>query len=249
MRRISVCIAVLGCLCWAHAGCADNAARSLVEKAIEAQGGKKALARAKIMRTVTEGTASFFPNAPETPVTVEELYSRPDKYKSTITMTVQGTTLTMVQVLNGDQAFAVFNGMVTDLPPEAQAELKAQDYSDKVTRLMFLDEPGVELSLAGEEDVEGKPAAAVLVKAEGQREVKLYFDKESRLLVKAAFKASVPGAGQVHQEVLFSDYQEQEGFKYPARVVVRHDGRKVIDGKVTKLELLEKIDDKEFARP
>ena len=104
-------------------------------------------------------------------------------------------------------------------------------------------------SLADEVEVDGKPAAGVLVKAAGQRDVTLYFDKESGLLVKAAFKANIPMQGETDQEVLFSDYQEQNGLKLPRKVVVLQGGRKIVETKVVKVELLDKVDDKEFAKP
>ncbi len=249
MRRLIVCLAVVGSLWCAQASRAQDEARALVERGIKAQGGPEALAKVKVMRSVTEGTAAFIPNLPESPVTVEEFYSRPDKFKSVITMKANNMEVSFSQVINGDDAWMVINGMVIDLPPDALAEIKSQAHTDMVTSLSFLDKPGVKLSLAGEQDVEGKPAAGVLVKLEGQRDVTLYFDKESGLLVKAVFKTMVPMVGEATQEIFWSEYQEQDGVKYASKIQVRQNGRKVLDGKVTKVELLEKIDDKEFARP
>lgn len=180
---------------------------------------------------------------------IEELYHRPGKFKTVITMKAANMDVSFSQVINGDDAWMVINGMVIDLPAETLAELKAQAHTDLVTSLSFLDKPGVKLSLAGEQDVEGKPAAGVLVQVEGQRDVTLYFDKQSGLLVKAVFKTMVPMMGEATQEIFWSEYKDQDGVKYASKIQIRQNGRKVMDGKVTKVELLEKIDDKEFARP
>ena len=249
MRRIAIHLAVVGCLWTAAAAWAQDAARAVVEKGIKAVGGPAALAKAKKMRSVSEGKAVFVPDAPETDVKVEELYSRPDKYKMAMSMQLQGMNFSMVQVVNGDTAWMTINGMEFPLPPESEKELKSQSYTDQVTSLTFLGNLEVELSLADEVQVDGKPAVGVLVKSPNQREVTLYFDKESGLLVKAAFKANVPNVGEVSQEVLFSDYQEQDGLKLPRKVAIVQNGRKIIDTKVTKLEFLSEVDDKEFARP
>lgn len=249
MRRLIVFLAVVGYLWSAQASQAQEEARALVERGITALGGPEALAKTKVMRSVTEGMAAFIPNLPESPVTVEEFYSRPDKFKIVITMKAGNMDVSFTQVINGDDAWMVFNGMVVELPPDALAEMKAQAHTDLVTNLSFLDKPGVKLSLAGEQDVEGKPAAGVLVKLEGQRDVTLYFDKESSLLVKAVFKTMVPMTGEATQEIVWSEYKDQDGVKYASKIQMRQNGRKVLDGKVTKVELLEKIDDKEFARP
>jgi hypothetical protein len=249
MRCMIVILTVLASLFSAAPALAEDAARAIVERGIKAQGGPEALAKAKMVRIVSEGTASFIPNTPQAPVKVEELYSRPEKYKSTISMQVQGMNLSFVQAVNGDEAWMSVNGMLIPLPPEGEKEMKAQLHTDQVTSLTFLGNLQAELSLADEVVIDGKPAVGVLVKSAGQRDVTLYFDKESGLLVKATFKANIPTQGETDQEVLFSDYQDQNGLKLPRKVVVLQGGRKIVETKVVKVELLDKVDDKEFAKP
>src|SRR5438445_725224 len=81
-------------------------------------------------------------------------------------------------------------------------------------RLGFVKEKGVELSSLAETKVDGKPAVGVVVKSKGHRDVKLYFDKASGLLVKREHPVVDPSTGkEVVQEVLFRDYQDKDGLK------------------------------------
>src|SRR5207245_7581024 len=108
-------------------------------------------------------------------------------------------------------------------------------------------EKDVEISTIDPIDVDGKPAVGVLVKPKGHREVKLYFDKTSGLLVKREHRLLDPSSGkEILQEVVFSDYQEKDGLKHYRKIVASRDHKKVIDARVTELALFDKLDDKIF---
>jgi hypothetical protein len=51
------------------------------------------------------------------------------------------------------------------------------------------------------------------------------------------------------QEVVFSDYQEKDGLKHYKAITAYRDGQKLIEAKVTEIELLQKLDEKVFAKP
>ena len=111
-------------------------------------------------------------------------------------------------------------------------------------------EKQIELSVLEEIKIDGKPAVGVLVKSMGKRDVKLYFDKASGLLVKLEHQVLDPASGkEVRQEVIFSDYQQSDGLKHYKKIVALRDGKKVIDAKVTEMEFFRKLDEKVFAKP
>jgi hypothetical protein len=117
-------------------------------------------------------------------------------------------------------------------------------------RLSFLNEKGIELSALDETKVDDKPALGILVKSMGHRDVKLYFDKSSGLLVKRQQNVLDPTSGkEVSQEVLFSDYQDKDGVKHYRKITAYRDGKKIIDAKVVELEFFDKLEDKVFSRP
>src|SRR5436853_6227629 len=104
--------------------------------------------------------------------------------------------------------------------------MKEQKYAEDLDRLGFLNEKGMELSALDETKVDGKPAVGVRVKSKGHRDVQLYFDKSSGLLVKRQYKVLDPGSGQeVSQEVVFGDYQDKDGVKHYRKIAAYRDGK------------------------
>src|SRR5262249_7286105 len=131
-----------------------------------------------------EGTANIVPGQPDLPFTVEDIWQMPNRYKTTSTFQFQGMKISQTQVIDGEQGWASGNGQTQDLPKEALVEIKEQKYAEDLDRFGFLKEKGFELSVLNEIKVDEKPAVGVLVKSMGHRDVKLYFDKTSGLLVK-----------------------------------------------------------------
>jgi hypothetical protein len=192
----------------------------------------------------------LIPGQPNFPITIEDIWKMPGRYKSTSSFQLKGNAVTLTQTIDGDTGWAQFNGPTTDLPKEALAEMKEQKYAEDFDRLNFLNEKGIELSTLEETQVDGKPAVGVLVKSKGHRDVKLYFDKSSALLVKRRQNVFDPASGkEVSQEVLFSDYQDKDGVKHYRKITAYRDGKKIIEAKVVELEFFDKLEDKVFARP
>src|SRR5437899_8827181 len=145
-----------------------------------------------------------------------------------------GNAVTQTQTMDGDTGWAQFNGQTQDLPKEALAELKEQKYAEDLDRLNFLNEKGIELSAPDEIKVDGKPTVGVLVKSKGHRDVKLYFDKSSGLLVKRQHNVLDATSGkEVSQEVLLSDFQDKDAVQHYRKIVACRDGKKLFEGTVT----------------
>ena len=129
-------------------------------------------------------------------------------------------------------------------------QMKEQKYAEDLDRLSFLNEKVIELSPLEETKIDNKPAVGVFVKSKGHRDVKLYFDKSSGLLVKRQHNVLDPVSGkEVSQEVLFSDFQDKDGVKHYRKIAAYRGGKKLFEGKVTELEFFDKLEDKVFARP
>jgi hypothetical protein len=102
----------------------------------------------------------------------------------------------------------------------------------------------------GEHKVKGKTALEVKVASKGQKDIKLYFDKESLLLV----KVSRPGLNLltmmvVLQEEYYSDYRLVDGVKQPHHFVVYQDGNKFLEGDVTQYTFVPSFEEKLFTPP
>jgi hypothetical protein len=228
----------------------DEAARGVVEKAIRAQGGADKVAKLRAMRIKVEGTMSLVPGQAATPFALEDWWQMPDQYKTTSRFELAGKKVSQAQAIDGEAGWMQLDGVTQDMPKEAIAEMREQKYAEDLDRLGFLADKGIDLTALGESKVGGRAAVGVLVKSKGHRDVTLWFDKESGLLVKREHRVLDSGTGkEVAQEVVFSDYRETDGVKHYRALTAYRDGQKVIEAKVREVEFFDKLDKKVFAKP
>jgi hypothetical protein len=88
------------------------------------------------------------------------------------------------------------------------------------------------------------------VTSEGHKDLSLYFDRASGLLVKVERQAlDSQTMEEVAEERILQDYQDVEGIKAPKRVLINRAGKKFVEAEVIEVKMLEKVDDSEFAKP
>jgi len=145
-----------------------------------------------------------------------------------MTVAVQGQTIDLLIILNGEKLWFLANGQLQESPPPQLTEMLTEmnrTWATSLTPLLASDE--FQLATAKEKVVNGKPAAGVAVRNGKRPVVTLYFDKETGLLVKR--EATVKDLGtdekEVLEEAVVSDYKEAGGRKYHTRVVVTRDGK------------------------
>ena len=244
------CAAVALAVVVAPALASDDAARSVIEKAIKAQGGADKVARLRTMRIKAEGTISLVPGQPGSPFVIEDWWQMPDRYKTTSRFELIGKKVSQTQALDGETGWMQSNGVIIDMPKEAVAEMREQKYAEDLDRLGFLNDKRIGLTALGESKVGRRTAVGVLIKSMGHRDVKLWFDKANGLLVKREQWVLDSGAGkEVAQEVLFGDYRETDGVKHYRALTAYRDGKKIIEVKVREIEFFDKLDKKVFAKP
>jgi hypothetical protein len=79
--------------------------------------------------------------------------------------------------------------------------------------------------------------------------LRLYFDQQTALLIKAEHLLDGPAGQDVRQEAFYSDYREMGGYLRPGKVTVHRDGRKVMDAELIQAQRQDRIDPAEFTRP
>jgi hypothetical protein len=224
-------------------------AKALVEKGIKAQGGADKLAKLKAGRLKAKGKGDF-PMIGEQEFTIEDTWQGPEHYKTVIEMNVGGQAVKITQTLNGKEGWMAVNEMVMDTPAKELEEFKEQAYAENLDRLAFLKEEGYKLEVLKEIKVDDKPAVGVSVAAKRHRDVKLYFDKDSGLLVKREHEVLDESGNKVNQEVFFSDYKDKDGLKNAHKLVVHRSGKKFLEAEATDIEFFDKkLDDDFFAKP
>jgi outer membrane lipoprotein-sorting protein len=251
MRRV-VCLATVLALAASGAARADEPARlkAIIDKAIKASGGEAKLARLK--GETFKGKGKYYGMGEGIDYTGEWSVQPPGKMRVHIESTAGGQTFTFLRVLNGDKLWTkIGDEKAEEAGKDETAEAKEEAYAGWVATLLPLREKGFMLSSLAEVKVNGKPAVGVQVSHKGHRDVRLFFDKETGLLVKSETTVKDPrGGGQEQtQEAIYSDHKDVDGVKHPMKVVINRDGKKYVDLEVTEIERKDKIDDSVFAKP
>jgi hypothetical protein len=225
-------------------------ARKVVERAIKASGGGKNLT--KFRATTVKFKGKFYQNDSGVAYTGEIVAQYPGQQKLTINFEMGGMAVTFTRVVNKDKGWTKINTMeATALGKAELAEEKEQMYARSLGTLLPLREKGVQLSPVGEVQVGKHNAVGVKVSRKGHRDVNLYFDKKTGLLLKSEtiVKAMETGS-EVSFEAFYDNYKEVEGIKRPSKMQMKMDGKKYVDiDETTDVTVHDKLDDSEFAKP
>jgi hypothetical protein len=137
-----------------------------------------------------------------------------------------------------------------ELEGEMGDEVQFQLYTEGLTRLIPLKDKAFTLAPAGEIMVHDKPAFGFKVSRKNQRDVNLFFDKATGMLVKIQSRGKDPALGQeFDQEILFSDYKDTPAGQRPAKVVIKRDGNVYLEAQYFDFNASEKPDDSQFEQP
>jgi hypothetical protein len=217
--------------------------KDIIEKAIKAAGGEEKLAKFKCNTWSAKGT--YYGMGNEIPYTAEYAVQWPDKLRADIKEY-------MVLVLNGDKCWTKMAGQeASEMNAEQMAEQKEVHHSGYVATLLPLKGKEYTLAALGEVKVGDRPAVGVKVSSKGHRDVSLYFDKETNLLVKGEWtvKAREEMGKEVTQETLWSDYKEIQGAKIPMKMTINREGKKYVEAENSDLKPVENPDENTFAKP
>lgn len=251
MRRLIASLAIA--LVVSSAATADEKAEAVVKKGIEAHGGADALNKYKAGRFKMKGEVSIL--GMDIEFSGKLSYSMPDRYNMEMQAEFMGQKMVIKQTVKGEtvKATIMFGGM--NLPAGGDSEkeeLKLASIMQEAERLTpLLDAKKFTIKTAAEEEVDGKKVDVLVITPTAvKKEVRFYFDKKSGLLVKTAHKGKGPGEDgttvDVNEESYHSDFKKINGIETAQKMEVKHDGKKFMIIKASDIELLEKIDDKEF---
>src|SRR5262249_39474359 len=124
----------------------------------------------------------------------------PNRQKIVIEADAGGQKVRFVPVLNGDKGWIKINDDTMDLEKEDLAEVKEEAYAGWVTTLLPLRDRAFTLAPVGEVNIDKRPAQGVKVSSKGHRDVNLYFDKETGLLVKTETRVKDDDDQEVTEE-------------------------------------------------
>jgi len=245
--RFSMTIALaFFCLLGGRAGADDNV-KAVIEKAIKAHGGEEKLTKFKAIDTKASGTISQ--GGMEIEFTAHIIGQLPDKIREEINLEIMGRKVSVIRAYDGKKGWKSANGQIDDLSDAEVKEIKDELFGNYIESLMpLLKDKDLKVTLIGDDKIDDKPVVGIKVTKEGQRDAKLYFDKDSGLLVKSEHKTDHDGQ-EVNSETISSDFKSVDGLMEAMKVVTNLDGKKFLELKVTDCKVLEKVDDSNFAKP
>jgi hypothetical protein len=222
--------------------------KAIIQKALEAAGGEAKLEKHKAVTMKGKGTVNVMGMAIE--FTAEFQQQPPKQSKTVIQGEAGGQKFEFVVVLNGDKGWMKVMGTTVDLEGDRLEEQKNAAYSAWVGRLVpLLREKGFKLSPLGDVTIDKKEAVGVKVSRDGQRDIDLFFDKKTGLLLKSQSRVKDESGQEFNQESFYHDYKDADGIKRPGKVVVKRDGKDYLDMAISDYKPIEKLEDSEFAKP
>lgn len=251
MSHVRQALAALGfVLAVAVPARADDAAdaRAIVEKAVKAHGGQDKLD--KLTAHTTKFKGDFHGMGQAIPMTGEVVTQGAARQKIDVEVEAGGQKFRFTIVVDGDKGWTRMGDETKELDKDALAEAKEQGHAGWVATLAPLKDKAFTLATTGESKVEKKAALGVKVSSKGHRDVDLYFDKETGLLIKTETRVKDDGSGQeVNEETFYEEYQEVQGTKQAKKFSVKRDGKLYLEVDVTEVTLSEKLDASVFAKP
>jgi len=230
----------------------EDEARKVIDRAIKAHGGAAKIEKFPAATFKSKGKL-YAMNPDGMDYTGEFAVQAPDKFRVDISVDISGMAFKVVNVVNGDKAWAQVMGMTQELDKEAVAEAKESIYAGRVTSLAGLTGKGFKFEPLGEVKVGDRTAVGVRVAHKGHRDINLFFDKKTSLLLKSERRAKDPspmgGGGEFTQEEIFDDYKEVEGVQQARKLTILRDGKKFLVGETSDFKPQEKLDDSTFAKP
>lgn len=226
----------------ATSGLAAQTADEIVEKSIQAQGGREKLEKLQTLRMTGNMVMG---QGMEAPFVLE--LSRPNKMR--MELTVQG--MTIVQAYDGATGWMI-NPMMGKAEPEKLPEEMTKSMAEQADfdgLLYDYKEKGHQVEYVGKEDMEGTPVHHLKVTKKGGDVADVFLDAEHFLQLKV--KQKTEARGQVIEgETVLGDYKEVEGLVFPHSMESQSPG---MPGKmlmnISKIELNPDLSASRFEMP
>jgi hypothetical protein len=245
---LAACLAALACTVSARAQ--DDELWAQIDKSLKAHGGKEFLKKHPAAQIKYKGEV----DAMGALIKIEgEVWAAPERMKNTSDIDINGMKLAIKQGYDGKTMWMDVMGMLQEFKDEDKIkEAKESMHAEQVANLVDLDKKNYQLNSLGEMKIKGKEAIGIRVAREGKRDVLLWFDKATNLLVKNEHRGAdpwAPQAAEANNEKYYSDYKAVNGVQTPGRLEVHQDGKKIVELEIIEIRYHERLDDSIFAKP
>jgi hypothetical protein len=225
-----------------------EAAKGVIAKAIKAVGPEEKIAKLKAVTIKFKGKIQLM--GMEAPFAAEFASQGADQNKVQIDLDVNGQKLSVTTILNRDKGWTKVGDMLMEMSEDELKEAQEGAHETWIASLAPLKDKTYTLSSLGEGKVDDRPTLGVRVSSKGHRDVNLYFDKDTGMLVKSEMRVKDDMTGmEVNQESYYKDYKEVGGLKEAMKFVIKKDGKPFLEAEVEEVKRQEKLDDSTFAKP
>ncbi len=203
-------------------GQSPNGPNDLVQRVVQAKGGLDAL---KAIRTVVvDADMSVMTARGPTIIPTKTYVVYPDKFRVDATFAGQQS----VQAYNGGTAWVKDPAGVSAAPPAMRNDFAATVRRDTFPLLIAAAEGRLTVRQLPEEGTSGVVLKVIEVRGEGLEPVRLYIDRDYRI-VRQTYTTPGPDGRPSQAEETFSDYRKINGIDVPFKASVSRDVRKILD--------------------
>ena len=240
-------------LCAGPAAAADEDAKAVVEAAIKAHlGGRDGFAKVERYRQTTKGTQIDFADPEKRiPVVCEVTAEWPSRIRMTIELKSPTETKARTVVADGNVVKLAIKGPGGTESGELDADnaniVRSDTYALHWSSRLVPLRDGTAAKAAGVK-VNGKATDGVKISRRGWPDVWYYFDCDTHLLAKVAYRDKEAGV-EVQKDMEFGEYKEFDGLKMPTKMVERRDRKPVFELEVAELTFPKEFDKKLFEKP
>jgi hypothetical protein len=219
--------------------------RAIVERAIEAAGGKARLESLPAFHAVTTVNAATGERLRQ-----EAFHQLPDHLKQ-LQQIIRGETVKETSIgLTGESGWIHANGHSAPLSPVLLDPLLEAANLVRAVRLTPLLSDSYRLTPLPTAQIDHRAVVGVCAAANKRRDLKLYFDQETGLLIKVERPVMDPLLKQeATEERYMRDYQNANGILVARQIVVERNGKPYMQAKVEKIEYLPRLDNSIFGQP
>jgi hypothetical protein len=224
------------------------AATAVIDKAVEALGGKDKLGAIKAATWTSKGTITI--GGTDAPFTATLAFVGHDRRRVEFATDLGGNAIKGVVVINGDKGWRQFNGNTEELAGKDLANEQRNGWREwTAADVLLLKSPPFKAEPADDAEVNGKPAATVKVTGPHGAPFTLYFDKASGLPVRQTATVTTFSGDEAAEEVTYSEYKDFGGIKKATKVETKHDGQRLLIAEVTQFKVLDKPEPRTFDKP
>ncbi|MFQ5722590.1 MAG: outer membrane lipoprotein carrier protein LolA [Candidatus Aminicenantales bacterium] len=210
----------------------------ILEKMIEAQGGRKLLERIK--DTTVSGTIEMIQFGMNGSLTMYQ--KEPNKMR----MDIEVMGMVITQAFDGETAWWINpqTGSSEEMPERQAEDMKRQALGND--SLLHPEKYGITYTFKGKEQIEGKDYLVLEQTFSDGFQATLYIDPQTYLTYKTKGTTTNQMGVEVEGETYFSDYKKVEGMMVPHTLTIYQDGEEFMKMSITEITFNSGLEDDLF---